>query len=61
MTVYHDATKGNTLTRKHKGPYRSQYAMTVRGWYAGGISARNDTEALAVFKSILSREEAAAC
>lgn len=60
MTIYHDPVKGNTLARTHKGPRRSRYTMTVGGWYGGGISARNDTEAVALFKSILTREGAAA-
>lgn len=60
MIVYHDAAKRNTLTRTHKGPRRCRYSMTVAGWYAGGISARNDTEARAVFLDIVAREEAAA-
>ena len=59
MLIYSDPARGNELARTYRGPRRSRYTMTVSGWYAGGISARNDSEALAVFKSILAREGAA--
>lgn len=58
MLIYHDPARGNTLAREYKGPRRCRYTMTVNGWRAGGISARNDSEALAVFKSIIAREGA---
>ena len=60
MPVYNDPIKRNALTRTYKGPRRSRYTMTIAGWYGGGISARNDTEALEIFRAILAREEAAA-
>ena len=60
MFIYQDAEKGHALTRTYKGKHRSLYAMTLGGWYAGGFSAKSDTEALRVFRLVMSREEAAA-
>lgn len=57
MTIYHDPTKGDTLTLKHRGYHRHQYAAEIGGWYAGGFSAKSDTEALKIFRRLLGGEE----
>ena len=49
MFIYRDILENDFLIKTEAHHYK----MKISGWYAGGFSAASDTEALAIFKTIL--------
>jgi hypothetical protein len=48
MFIYSDIYENDFLIK-----VENKYKMKINGWYCGGFSAASDTEALAIFKTIL--------
>lgn len=52
MFIYSDIIENDFLIKAG-----NVYKMKISGWYAGGFSAKSDTEALQIFKRILKGEK----
>lgn len=52
MFIYSDILENDFLIKTEAHHYK----MKISGWFAGGFSASSDTEALAIFKTILEGE-----
>jgi len=53
MFIYKDILENDFLIKAGAHAYK----MKINGWYCGGFSAPSDTEALAIFKTILEGEK----
>ena len=57
MFIYRDILENDFLIKTETLKTVNHYKMKISGWYAGGFSAASDTEALAIFKTILEGEK----
>ena len=53
MFIYSDIYENDFLIKTESHHYK----MKINGWYCGAFSAASDTEALSIFKGILSGEK----
>ena len=56
MFIYSDIMENDFLIKTEVLKTVNHYKMKINGWYCGGFSAASDTEALAIFKTILEGE-----
>lgn len=59
MFIYKDILENDFLIKTETLKRVNHYKMKIGGWYAGGFSAKSDTEALQIFKRILKGEKIA--
>lgn len=57
MFIYKDIIENDFLIKTDTLKTINHYKMKINGWYAGGFSAKNDNEALKIFKGILKGEK----
>ena len=57
MFIYSDIYENDFLIKAEVLKTVNHYKMKINGWYCGGFSATSDTEALAIFKTILEGEK----
>lgn len=57
MFIYSDIYENDFLIKAEVLKTINHYKMKINGWYCGGFSAASDTEALAIFKTILEGEK----
>ena len=57
MLLYSDIYENDFLIKVEVLKTINHYKMKINGWYCGGFSAASDTEALAIFKTILEGEK----
>jgi hypothetical protein len=57
MFIYSDIYENDFLIKAEVLKTVNHYKMEINGWYCGGFSAASDTEALAIFKTILEGEK----